>query len=64
MVVPFIILLLTSVVIAFISWRNGNSASGYLCLSFFLPFLAIPIAVLLDLVTTVIPKFVNVVLLD
>ena len=43
-VVPFIILLLTSVAIAFISWRNGNSASGYLCLSFLLPFLTLPFA--------------------
>ena len=39
---PFAILLLLSIVISFISWRKGNSSSGYLCLSFFLPFLILP----------------------
>ena len=42
--IPFAILLLLSILLSFISWRKGNSASGYLCLSFMLPFLAIPLA--------------------
>jgi len=42
--IPFGILLLLSIILSFISWRKGNSASGYLCLSFMLPFLAIPLA--------------------
>ena len=46
MVIPFIILLLTSIYLSFKSWKNGNSSSGYLCLSFILPFLIIPVAIL------------------
>jgi len=42
--IPFAILLLLSILLSFISWRKGNSASGYLCISFMLPFLAIPLA--------------------
>jgi class 3 adenylate cyclase len=42
--IPFGILLLLSILLSFISWRKGNSASGYLCLSFMLPFLAVPLA--------------------
>jgi len=42
--IPFAILLLLSILLSFISWRKGNSASGYLCLSFMLPFLAVPLA--------------------
>ena len=42
--IPFGILLLLSIILSFISWRKGNSASGYLCLSFMLPFLAVPLA--------------------
>ncbi len=45
-VIPFVILLLSSVVLAFLSWRRGSRPSGYLCLSFLLPFLIIPIAVI------------------
>ncbi|MEC7888087.1 MAG: adenylate/guanylate cyclase domain-containing protein, partial [SAR324 cluster bacterium] len=41
--IPFGILLLLSIILSFISWRKGNSASGYLCLSFMLPFLAVPL---------------------
>ena len=43
---PFAILLLLSIAIAFISWRKGNSSSGYLCLSFFLPFLILPVSLI------------------
>jgi len=44
--IPFIILLLSSIVLAFMSWRKGSRPSGYLCLSFLLPFLTVPIAVI------------------
>ena len=44
--IPFIILLLFSIVLAFISWRKGSQPSAYLCLSFLLPFLTVPIAVI------------------
>ena len=43
-IIPFFILLLISIIVAFLSWRKGSSASGYLCLSFLLPFLSIPVA--------------------
>jgi len=45
--IPFSILLLISIILSFISWRSGSSPSGYLCLSFSLPFFLIPIALTL-----------------
>ncbi len=39
----FAILLLISIFISFKSWLKGNAASGFLCLSFILPFLILPI---------------------
>ena len=42
--IPFAFLLLISIVISFISWRKGDSSAGYLCLSFILPFLILPLA--------------------
>ena len=48
--IPFIILLLSSIVLAFISWRKGSRPSAYLCLSFLLPFLILPIAVIAYLI--------------
>ena len=44
--IPFILLLFLSIFISFKSWKKGNSSSGYLCLSFVLPFLIIPIALI------------------
>ena len=41
---PFAVLLLISIVISFITWRKGDSSAGYLCLSFILPFLILPLA--------------------
>ena len=41
---PFAVLLIISIVISFISWRKGDSSAGYLCLSFILPFLILPLA--------------------
>ena len=43
-VMPFAVLLIISIVISFISWRKGDSSAGYLCLSFILPFLILPLA--------------------
>jgi len=42
--IPFVVLLLSSILISFLSWRHGRSASGYLLLSFLLPFLSVPVA--------------------
>ena len=42
--IPFAFLLIISIVISFISWRKGDSSAGYLCLSFILPFLILPLA--------------------
>ena len=42
-VIPIAVLLILSILISFISWRKGDSSAGYLCLSYLLPFLAIPI---------------------
>jgi len=42
--IPFAALLIISIVISFISWRKGDSSAGYLCLSFILPFLILPLA--------------------
>ena len=44
LVMPFAVLLIISIVISFISWRKGDSSAGYLCLSFILPFLILPLA--------------------
>ena len=44
-VIPFVGLLILSIVISFILWRKGDSSAGYLCLSFILPFLTLPLAV-------------------
>ncbi len=41
---PFAVLLIISIVISFITWRKGDSSAGYLCLSFILPFLILPLA--------------------
>ena len=46
LIIPFFLLLLTSIILSLIFWRRGSSSSGYLCLSFLLPFLAIPIALI------------------
>ena len=43
-VIPFAVLLIISIVISFITWRKGDSSAGYLCLSFILPFLILPLA--------------------
>ena len=43
-VIPFAVLLIISIIISFISWRKGDSSAGYLCLSFILPFLILPLA--------------------
>ena len=43
-VIPFAVLLLFSIVISFILWRKGDASAGYLCLSFILPFLTLPLA--------------------
>ena len=50
MVIPFAVLFLLSIILSFISWRKGNSSSGYLCLSFLLPFLSIPFAGIIYLI--------------
>ena len=43
-VIPFAVLLILSIVISFILWRKGDASAGYLCLSFTLPFLTLPLA--------------------
>ena len=43
-VMPFAVLLILSIVISFILWRKGDASAGYLCLSFILPFLTLPLA--------------------
>jgi len=42
MVIPFAFLLITAIVISFKRWRKGDVSAGYLCLSFSLPFLLLP----------------------
>ncbi len=42
MVIPFAFLLITTIVISFKRWRKGDVSAGYLCLSFSLPFLLLP----------------------
>ena len=41
---PFILLLLTSAVLSFLLWKKGSSYAKYLCISFALPFLSVPIS--------------------
>ena len=48
--VPFIILLVISIAVAFLNWRKGSKSSGYLFISFLLPFLALPIAAITYLI--------------
>jgi class 3 adenylate cyclase len=50
MFIPFAVLFLLSIILSFISWRKGSSSSGYLCLSFLLPFLSIPLAGIIYLI--------------
>ena len=42
MVIPFAFLLITAIVISFKRWKKGDVSAGYLCLSFSLPFLLLP----------------------
>ena len=44
--IAFGILLSISIIVSFKSWQEGSSSSGYLCLSFILPFLIFPIGFL------------------
>lgn len=44
MIIPFGVLLILSIVTSFLSWRKGDSSAGFLCLSFILPFLTLPLA--------------------
>lgn len=41
---PFILLLLSSAIMSFIQWRRGSIYAKYLLISFALPFLAVPIS--------------------
>lgn len=41
---PFILLLLTSAVLSFLLWKKGSLYAKYLCISFALPFLSVPIS--------------------
>jgi class 3 adenylate cyclase len=41
---PFILLLLSSAIMSFIQWRRGSQYAKYLLVSFALPFLAVPIS--------------------
>ena len=41
---PFILLLLSSAIMSFIQWRRGSAYAKYLLVSFALPFLAVPIS--------------------
>jgi class 3 adenylate cyclase len=42
--IPFLILLLSSAVMSFLLWKKGSSYAKYLCISFALPFLSVPIS--------------------
>ena len=44
LVTPFILLLLSSAFISFLLWKKGSSYAKYLCISFALPFLSVPIS--------------------
>ena len=43
-ILPFILLLLSSAIMSFIQWRRGSVYAKYLLVSFGLPFLAVPIS--------------------
>ena len=45
-VIPFAFLLLSSSFLSFVSWRKGSQYAKYLCISFLLPLMTIPIALL------------------
>ena len=45
-VIPIAVLLILSILISIISWRKGDSSAGYLCLSYLLPFLTLPIGLI------------------
>ena len=50
MVIPFILILIISICVSFKLWRKGSPASGYLCLSFVLPFFSLPVALVAYLI--------------
>ena len=50
-VIPVGIFLILSILISLILWKRGDSSAGYLCLSFLLPFLVIPIGALAYIIT-------------
>ena len=41
LVLPFIVLLLTSAILSFLAWRRGSSYAKYLCISFMLPLMTV-----------------------
>jgi adenylate cyclase len=43
LVLPFIMLLLTSAILSFLAWRRGSAYAKYLCISFILPLMTVPI---------------------
>ena len=43
--------MILSILISLILWKRGDSSAGYLCLSFLLPFLVIPIGALAYIIT-------------
>ena len=43
LVLPFILLLLTSAILSFLAWRRGSAYAKYLCISFMLPLVTVPI---------------------
>ncbi len=49
--IPVGVFLILSIVISFLLWKKGDSSAGYLCLSFLLPFLVIPIGALAFIIT-------------
>ena len=48
--IAFIILTVIPIVVAFMNWHKGSKSSGYLFILFLLPFLALPIAVIIYLI--------------
>ena len=46
LVLPFIVLLLTSAILSFLAWRRGSSYAKYLCISFMLPLMTVPVGLL------------------
>ena len=43
LVLPFIVLLITSAILSFLAWRRGSAYAKYLCISFMLPLMTVPI---------------------